>query len=123
MVDYCMHALAVTSAARADLRWAAEAPSIGDDRVLLVLGPATRECAFVGGAGAPRVARVERRGDDVLAHVGFAEPLTQGWSAALIPRPQGSGRLLLVVHGSIMRPPGEWADAREHVVPLDPIPR
>ncbi len=107
MVDYCMHALAVTSAARAELRWAGEVPSVGDDQVLLVLGPATRQCAFVGGASGPRVVRVERRGADVVAHVGFPEPFALVWSAALVPRPQPPGKLVLVVHGSIMRPPGE----------------
>lgn len=123
MVDYCMHALAVTSAARADLRWAGEVPSVGDDQVLLVLGPATRQCAFLGGASGPKVVRVERRGPDVVAHVGFPEPFALVWSAALVPRPHASGKLVLVVHGSIMQPPGEWAEAREHVVQLDPAVR
>jgi hypothetical protein len=117
MVDYCMHALATTTLDRVDLGWAGVPPVVGADEVLLVLGPATRQCAFLGGAGGPRVDHVERRGADVLVHARFQPPLT--WSSALVPRPSPNGRLVLVVHGSIMGPPGDWNDAREHVLPLN----
>jgi len=115
-VDYCMHALASTTSDRADLQWAGPPPVVANDEVLLMLAPATRHCAFLGGAGGPRVDHVVRRGADVVVHVGFPDRFAMDWSAALVPRPPPGGRLVLVVHGSIMQPPGDWNEAREHVI-------
>jgi hypothetical protein len=118
VIDYCMHAFATASPERPGLRWEGQPPAVGNDQVLLILGPATRSCAFLGGASGPRVAHVVRRGADVVVHVGFRPPFELSWSVARVPRPPASGRLVLVVHGSIMQPPGEWSDAREHALPI-----
>jgi hypothetical protein len=118
-IDYCMHALATKAATRPELHWVGTPPPVRDGEVILLLGPAMMQCAFVGGAGGPKVEQVVRSGADVVVHVGFSPPFNFGTSVTRIPLPPGGGRLMLVVHGSIMMPPGAWADAREHVLPVN----
>jgi hypothetical protein len=114
VIDSCMHAFATTTPA--GLRWLGPPPTVQADQLLLVLGPAMRHCAFLGGAGGPRVDHVVGRGAEIVVHVGFPEPFALTWSTARVPRPPAHGRLAIVVHGSIMGPPGDWSDAREHAL-------
>jgi hypothetical protein len=121
---YCVYAAAVTKLEQRWLRWEARPSALGASEVLLLLAPATLDCAFVGGAGSPRVVRVDHAGDDVIVHVGFGEPYSFSFhgTGTIVPRPTPAGQLRLVVHGSIMAPPGRWDQTTEVSLTIDGIP-
>jgi hypothetical protein len=60
----CIHALATTDGTRWGLKWQGPPPRPGERELLLLLVPASFECAFPIGSGSPYVARIDREGED-----------------------------------------------------------
>jgi hypothetical protein len=124
-VGYCLAGFATRGPLPPGLQWSdSPPPKLGATQVLLVLGPGS--CAFVVADWSPTIV-VTTSGTDVVVHVHYGPGPTrssdtlevlprqsdhpEGWPLRLsldeavgviVPEPAKGGRLIIMVHGSIM---------------------